>query len=303
MQLVDTESGNNLWAERMDFPAEDLFTVQDEVVHRIVGTLVGRVDAARVQVTRRKPPANLAAYECVLLGRSLPIGDTVGEAKRLYEKAIALDPGYSRGYTELSYALSLEWLADLSSGPELLDRAFDLAKQAVSIDGNDPDNLNGLGWVYLIRRAYSQAEYYFRKAYDLNPQDPWHNAYMAVLKAFLGDGNAALEWLARAQTLDPYFEPSWLCHIAGISHFVAGRYDLAISELERSMTIPFWVLAYLAAANALASREIEAREWSHKLLSVKPDFRIDAFLSKDPLKRQEDLIRLAEGLRSAGVPE
>ncbi len=214
-----------------------------------------------------------------------------------------MDPGYSRGYTELSYALSLEWLAHLSSGPELLDRAFDLAKQAVSIDGNDPDNLNGLGWIYLNRRAYSQAEYYFRKAYDLNPQDPWHNAYMAVLKAYLGDGDAALEWLARAQALDPYFEPGWLCHIAGISHFVAGRYNLAIAEFSRSMTMPFWVLACLAAANALAHRDSEARDWSRRLLLAKPDFGIDAYINKELLKRQEDRVQLAEGLRIAGVPE
>jgi adenylate cyclase len=303
VQLIDTESGKHLWAERMDFPGEDLFAVQDEIVHRIAGTLVGRVAAARIEIARRKPPASLAAYECVLLGNSLPINDAAaGEAKRLFEKAIALDPDYARGYAKLSYALSLEWWADQSSGQELLDKAFDLAKQAVFLDEYDPDNLNALGWTHLARQAYPQAEHYFRKAYELNPQDPWHNGYMGVLNAFIGNADASLAWLAKAKSLDPYFEPTWACHTAGVAHFTAGRHAQAITEMERSMTMPFWVIAYLAAAHALAGHDMEARQSVKKLIAAKPDFTTAAFVRKEALMRPQDRAKLADGLRAAGAP-
>src|SRR5262249_10865845 len=87
-QLVDTETGSHVWAERFDREIAEVFAVQDEVVRTIVSTLVGRVQAADVERARRKPPASLAAYECVVRGNALPWDDVEGaaEAVRLFEK-------------------------------------------------------------------------------------------------------------------------------------------------------------------------------------------------------------------------
>ena len=95
-QLIDSESGSHIWAEKFDRDLAELFTVQDQVVQTIVSTLVGRVQASDCERVRRKPPTNLAAYECVLKGNALPWEDPNGaaEAARLFEKAIEIDPGY-----------------------------------------------------------------------------------------------------------------------------------------------------------------------------------------------------------------
>ena len=71
-QLVEAESGHHVWAERFDRKQEELFAVQDQVVRTIAGTLVGRLNAAGVERAKRKQPASLVAYECVLRGDSLP---------------------------------------------------------------------------------------------------------------------------------------------------------------------------------------------------------------------------------------
>ena len=42
-QLVDAGSGHHVWAERFDCNQDELFTIQDLVVRKIVGTLVGRL--------------------------------------------------------------------------------------------------------------------------------------------------------------------------------------------------------------------------------------------------------------------
>jgi adenylate cyclase len=59
-QLIDAASGNHLWAERFDRDQRDIFAVQDQVVRTIVGTLVGRLEAADIEQAKRKPPASLA---------------------------------------------------------------------------------------------------------------------------------------------------------------------------------------------------------------------------------------------------
>ena len=71
-QLVDTQSGSHLWAERYDRSLQEIFAVQDDVVQTIVATLVGRMQAAGADLAKRKPPTSLAAYDCVLRANALP---------------------------------------------------------------------------------------------------------------------------------------------------------------------------------------------------------------------------------------
>ncbi|WP_162820732.1 adenylate/guanylate cyclase domain-containing protein [Microvirga calopogonii] len=115
-QLVDAFSGEHIWTERFDRDEQEIFEVQDQLVRVIVGTLVGRVQAAGAERARSKPPANLAAYECVLRGNALPMGDlhAEDEARRWYRKAIKLDPGYGRAYAKLAHYLQLEWFRDVN---------------------------------------------------------------------------------------------------------------------------------------------------------------------------------------------
>ena len=89
-QLIDAKSGHHLWAEKFDRDQDDIFAVQDQVVRTIVATLVGRLQAAGADVAKRKPPAILAAYECVLRADALTLYDPASgaEARLLYERAI-----------------------------------------------------------------------------------------------------------------------------------------------------------------------------------------------------------------------
>jgi tetratricopeptide (TPR) repeat protein len=73
-----------------------------------------------------------ALGECVLRADALPYESAEAEARRLYEKAIKLDPDYGRAHALLAYIVHLEWLRDMSGSDRLLDRAFELAKKAVA---------------------------------------------------------------------------------------------------------------------------------------------------------------------------
>ena len=81
VQLIDAISGNHLWAERFDCDQQEIFAVQDQVIGTIVGTLVGRLQAAGAEQASRKPPTSLVAYECVLRGKALPLGDLATEVR------------------------------------------------------------------------------------------------------------------------------------------------------------------------------------------------------------------------------
>ena len=71
VQLIDAETDRHVWAERYDRELDDIFAIQDEVTSAIVSTLPGRVEAATRDRAVHKPTANMAAYECVLAGKTL----------------------------------------------------------------------------------------------------------------------------------------------------------------------------------------------------------------------------------------
>ena len=159
-QLVDTETGNHVWAEKYDREMADIFAVQDEVVRTIVSTLVGRVWEADTERAKRKPPTSLAAYEYVLRGNALPWDDAIGaaEATQLFMKAIETDPHYGFAHAMLANMLCRKWCDDLSSLDLLLDQACLSAKRAVELDPNEEStNVSTLGEVYLLQRSFDLA--------------------------------------------------------------------------------------------------------------------------------------------------
>ena len=302
--VVDGRTGAHIWAEHYDRPERALFTVLDELVATVAGTVIGRLEAACAVMARRKPPASLAAYECVLRGDALPVGDPAAEAeaRALYERAIALDPGYARARAMLAYQLSLSWLSDLDAPDQLLDQALELARSAVALDPCCSISHGILGWVHLLRKSFDLAERHKKRALELVPNSVYETACMGVLRTFLGEIDPAFTFYARARILDPFYEPAWFWRMQGMAHFLAGHYDEAIACLERTPTMPLWVPAYLAASHALAERPMLAARFADRVLAREPGFTVARFLAKEPLRREDHRARLQAGLRRAGLP-
>src|SRR6516165_9295526 len=94
VQLVDAETGNHLWAERFDKPVAGLFDMQDEIVSRLANTL--RAELIAAEARRAERSLHPDAIDLVFQGRSwLNKGftpDYLAQARRFFEKAMALDP-------------------------------------------------------------------------------------------------------------------------------------------------------------------------------------------------------------------
>src|SRR5208282_1043899 len=63
VQLIDTETGNHLWAERFDKPVADLFDMQDEIVARLANALSAQLAAAEARRAEQAPnPDSMDLY-------------------------------------------------------------------------------------------------------------------------------------------------------------------------------------------------------------------------------------------------
>jgi adenylate cyclase len=304
-QLTDAEQNCQLWAERFDRNAEDVFAVADELVSTIAATLAGRVQAMGSALAKRKPPANLAAYECVLRAQvgMVNIGDPAAEAecRRLFAQALQSDPGYARAHAGLAILLLRDWFRGGPSLAAALDTALEHARQAVVFDGEDSECQETLGWILLHRRSFEQSERHYRRAHDLNPNSPDELAAMGSACSYFGRPNEGIKRLEQAKRIDPYFDPVWYWHLLGAAYFNARRYDDAIAAFGRSAKPANWVTAYLAASHALAGRIDSATSAVAKLLRAAPDFSAADLLQKEPYKNAADLEHLAAGLYKAGL--
>jgi adenylate cyclase len=302
-QLIDAASGTHLWADRYDRDLEDVFAVQDEVVRTVVATVAGRVEVAGAQLAKRKPPESLAAYDYVLRGleqANLDGEPHNAEARRLFEKAVELDPQYAAGHAYLALAIYLQWLSDRGSGN--LDLALASARQALALDENDSRCHRILSNIYAHMRQHDRAEFHSERSVSLNPNDAHAAMNRALQLRDLGRAEEGIEWARKAMRLNPY-HPNWYWDCFARVLHTAGRYEEALDAYNRIMDRPSFFHAYVAACHAELGRMAEARVHAALALEAKPDFSVSAWGKILPLKNDADLQRFLDGLRKAGLPE
>ncbi len=303
-QVIDTETGNHVWAEKFDLDASEIFDVQDQLVRTLVGTLVGRILASDVERARRKPPTSLAAYECVLKGNALPWSDPAGavEATHLFEQAIALDPQYGFAHALLAAMRYGQWYHDPGKSNALLHEAHALAVRAVELDANESTSFSILAMTCMLLRDFDLALQHMRRAVALNPTNPWNAADMGMCLVHLGQPEEALPWFTRAREIDPYFDVSWYWREFGLAYLLLDRHAEALAMLERLPTRSYRVAAYKAACHALLGNDEQARACVAECLALRPDFSVSHYMTKDPYKDPGHASRLADALRLAGLP-
>jgi TolB-like protein/DNA-binding winged helix-turn-helix (wHTH) protein len=305
VQLIDAASGHQVWGDHLDRLQTEIFAVQDEVVQRIVSTLVGRVQVTDADRARRKHPASLEAYECVLKGNALPWDDPAGtaEATRLFEKAIEIDPGYGMAYALLAVMCTHEWQHQPGDSTAKLDEAYRLAMRAVELDDGESTCHSMLAHVCLWRRAFELALQHMRRAVELNPNNQWNVADMALVLGYAGEAEQALTWSARAKQIDPYFDPPWYWRQAGRICVVLRRYREALTMFEHIPLRSHRDAAYMAGCHARLGESECALALVAECLAKQPGFSIRHFMAKEPFKLVSDAKQLEQSLHLAGLPE
>lgn len=304
VQLIDAESGNQVWAEKFDRQQLEIFEIQDQVVRTIVSTLVGRVMVADVEKANRKTPSSLAAYECVLKGNFLPWTEPHGaaEATRLFAKAIEIDPTYGMAHASLACKYLDAWKNDLAKSNILLDEASELAKRATTLDGNEGTCFSVLALISLHQRSFESALQQMHYAIELNPNNQWNSADMGIVQIYLGQPDAALEYFKLAKEIDPYFAPPWYFMNMGLAHMLKSQFAEALAAFALFPVQNYELSALTAGCHACLSDPTTAAFHRQECLQLRPSFTISHYLSKQPFKIVAQQLAMEEILQIAGLP-
>ena len=311
-QLIDATTGAHLWADRFDGTLEDIFDLQDQVTASVIGAIAPQLEHAEIERAKRKPTDSLDAYDYFLRGMASYYGRTreaINEALPLFYKAIELDTNFASAYGMAAWCYAWRkingWMTDRVQ--EIAETAR-LARRAAELGPDDAVALSrgaqALGYVVGDLDA---AATFAERALVLNPNlaGAWYAS--GWVRVFLGESDVAIKHFAHAMRLSP-LDPHSIGFQAGtaFAHFLAGRYDEASLWAGKAMwetTNYLTTLVIAAASNALAGRSAEAQKTMARLRELYPTLRVSNVKDWATFRRPEDLARLEEGLRRAGLPE
>src|SRR6202008_1069843 len=102
-QLVETNSGHTVWAQRFDREMADVFEVQDEIARSIAQAFRISLSPQEEKKIASKPTQNSLAYDYFLRGRRYARSESLEFALQMYEQAIKLDPNFALGHAGVAY--------------------------------------------------------------------------------------------------------------------------------------------------------------------------------------------------------
>ncbi|TIW76189.1 MAG: adenylate/guanylate cyclase domain-containing protein, partial [Mesorhizobium sp.] len=169
-QLIDGKSGGHVWADRYDRDLTDIFAIQDEITHTIVDQLKVRLLPEEKQAIRQAPTENVEAYTYYLRGREFVHRGSKSYyllAKRMFAKAIELDPLYARAYAGIADCDSFLFLHyDVKVS---LEAILANSARALDIDPSLGEAHASRGLALSVGERYQEAEAEYEKAIARNP--------------------------------------------------------------------------------------------------------------------------------------
>jgi len=237
-QLIDATTGYHLWSERYDRPLQDILKLQDEIVQKIVTTLKLQLTLQEQGYLVRKRTDNLEAYDFFLRGQESFWRFTKEvnvQARQMFEKALVLDPQYAEAYAFLGWTSWTEWIFRWSPDPQTLERAFELAQQALALDDSLPRAHSLLSNVHALKQQYDLAIAEGKRAIALDPNNADSYAFQAQALNFAGRPEEALRMAEQAMRLNPHSPPFYLFEL-GWAYRLTGRYAEAVTTLEETIS-------------------------------------------------------------------
>jgi len=254
VQLVDVVNDQSLWAKSYDRGLTDILALQSEVAHAIA-------DEIRIQVTpderarlRSKGTVNPAAHIACLQGSFLWnrfTGESVKEAIRRFEEALAIDPNYAAAYAGLadSYImLANHHILPPREGYSLGRKA---AERGLAIDESLAELHTSLGWIHrLFDWDWPAAERECLRTIELNPGYAFGRSRYALLLSGMGRHDEAVAEAQRAHELDPLNLLTFT--VVGDTLFYARRFDRSVAAYRKCLELdPTFGAAHTDLARSL----------------------------------------------------
>jgi adenylate cyclase len=279
-QLINGKDSGHLWADRYDRDLTDIFAIQDEITHAIVEQLKVKLLPQEKKSIGQTPTGNVEAYTYYLRGRQFFHRHSKSYyqlARRMFAKAVELDPAYARAYAGIADCDSFLFLN--YSAPIEIKGIFETSAKALALESGLAEAHASQALALSLEQRYEEAMAVFEKAIALDPNSFEGHYFYARACFAQGKLERAAALFERAAEImpDDYQSACLLVQIYrslgrdGEKESAARR---GIERAERELTLhpdnprP----AYLGATALVElGQNDRAKEWLARTLVIDPD--------------------------------
>jgi len=206
-QLIDATTDQHLWAERYDGKMDNIFDLQDKITKKIVAALEVKLAKAEQKQLACRETSNVVAYDAYLKGMDY-LNRQSRSTKTLFyfEKAIKLDPNFTRVYAGLARAYDdASWLNLFGRLGLSFQETRLWMRHYLQLAMKNPTAfaivLNAK--MIYIERRYEDAIAEIERAIALDPNDA--RSYWNMARALTAGGRPeeAIEYAEKAIRIDP----------------------------------------------------------------------------------------------------
>jgi TolB-like protein/class 3 adenylate cyclase/lipopolysaccharide biosynthesis regulator YciM len=239
VQLVDTQSEEDLWTETYDRDLQDIFSVQSDIAQQVAKALELRLGVRESSALRQQQTQNPDAYSLYLKGRNhwnLRSESEINRAIKYFEEAIGRDPRYALAYAGLADCYSIFGYYGFRRAAVVFPRAKELAEKALSLNETVAEPHASLGqalmqYYFDWQRAGSELD----RALELNPSYATAHFWRATHYMAHGRISDSLTQVRKAVELDPL--SMIILTDAARDLYLARRFDESIDQYRKSLEV------------------------------------------------------------------
>jgi adenylate cyclase len=306
VQLIDAISGQHVWAQSYDRDLKDIFGLQDEVILKITSAMSVNLTAGDQARAWAEGTKSLEAYLKLMQGREYRYKgsrESLAQARRLAEEAIALDPKYAEAYVLLGMATYQQVYHGTTRPKDFIPKATELIQKALALNGLLADAHSLLGMLYSWSGRYEEAIAEAERGVELDPNSGQAYFHLGVVLRFAGKPKEGIPFIQKALRLEPMAPDAYNRQLA-MAYLQTGDCKEAIAACEKGVkrqpdNLTNHVIS--AAVYGFCGREAEARKEGSEVLRIAPKFNLESVTGNVPYKNPSDRERVVQGLHKAGL--
>ena len=292
VNLVDTENGAIVWAERFAGRVDDVHAMREQIRSQVLMALEIRIPMHEAGIARLSAVENLDAWSAYHLGlqhlyRFNRRDNDV--AADLFQRAVVLEPTFARAHAAVSFVhfqtAFMHYTNDLDGA---VDQARRSAERGLELDPLDPFVNFTMGRTYWLEGDLETSLGWLERATDISPhyaQGVYARAWTEALAGQAGAGREHVDLAMRLSPLDPLHYA--MLATRSFTHMVVNEDVEAAHWAERGARSPgahVLIAMIAAAAHELAGDTARATFWAANVRERNASLSREAFFRAFPMR-------------------
>lgn len=312
-RLIDAASGAQVWSDRFDVASAEVLASRDALATRVGMRLWYALLRVEQERAARQSPTSLKAIDFWLRGRAIDDESLQGAlaARKLYERALQLDPRLVGAMLNLGYTYGTELDLDPQADGDRLRQDLDeLSLRAIATDRADTRAWLLRAYALINNARWEAVLQAIAEVHRIEPNHAGAFGQSARALSALGRPEEALAQADRGLELDASGpDVAFLLRQKCKALSFLGQYEKAIAACEKAAVMKEMLAPYIFLTADFAQQgEMEKAAFAKgRVLKLNPGYSIAYFrrqsVAQDFLATQQAETHVIPGLRKAGIRE